>query len=422
MAMDSEINAFSAWSLLSLTATAHGVLAYPDELGVRYVYDNTVPNGRYVAVGDLAVIRDNRYVFGVGWIDSIEESDARKIRYRCPNCGSTDFKYRSTQQFAYRCASCGTEFNDDDRGEEELTVQVFTANYSRTFRLADRPFPVKALDPAYIARSQQNAIRRLDPATLRPVLEKYLVTGEPWWETHAREKERIPGGRGVGLSKTRVGQQRFREAMLDWFGEACAFTGPQPPGALEAAHLYLYSANPEHDLRGVCFSDATCMHCSTGGSSPSTPAPGQSRSHQSLSAIQGSPSCTAGLSSCPRIYGHDSSTYKSMQRSLTRPGDNRLDKIRLSDGPPRRGSRMLWQGALGRPQRVKGDGPRPVLAGSSASVCGPVSWLGQKHSSLYWPQGECGAVPGRFRPRSVTCQRRRSSQWLEYSLPSLLSQ
>lgn len=38
--------------------------------------------------------------------------------------------------------------------------------------------------------------------------------------------------------------------MLDRFGEACAFTGPQPPGALQAAHLYLYSANPEHDLRG----------------------------------------------------------------------------------------------------------------------------------------------------------------------------
>jgi hypothetical protein len=243
-----EEQSFSAWSLLSLATTAHGVLAYPDELGVRYVYDTTVHNGRYVAVGDLAVVRDDRYVFGAGWIDSIEVTSARKIRYRCPDRGSTDFKYRSRQQFAYRCAKCATEF--DVRDEEELPVQVFTANYSRTFRLADRPFPVRALDPAYIARSQQNAIRRLDAAVLRPVLEEHLVTGEPWWETHVREEEKIPGGHDVGLSKTRVGQQRFREAMLDRFGEACAFTGPQPPGALEAAHLYLYSANPEHDIRG----------------------------------------------------------------------------------------------------------------------------------------------------------------------------
>jgi HNH endonuclease len=205
---------FSAWSLLSLTATAHGVLAYPDELGVRYVYDTTVPNGRYVAEGDLAVIRDDRYVFGAGW----------------------------------RCSKCATEF--DVRGEEELTVQVFTANYSRTFRLADRPFPVNALNPVYLSHSQQNAIRRLDPVAVRQVLESHLATGEPWWETHVREDGRIPGGHGVGLSKTRVGQQRFREAMLARFGEVCAFTGPQPPGALEAAHLYFYSKNPEHDSHG----------------------------------------------------------------------------------------------------------------------------------------------------------------------------
>jgi hypothetical protein len=243
-----EPSAFKAWSFLSLTATAHGVLAYPDELGVRYVYDTTVPNGRYVEVGDLAVIRDNRDVFGAGWIDSIEVAPGRKIRYRCPNCTSTDFKYRSKRHPAYRCAKCTTEF--DVPAEEELTVQVFTANYSRTFRLADRPFPVQALDSAYIAKSQQNAIRGLDVTQLRPVLEEHLVTGEPWWGTHVREEERIPGGQGVALSKTRVGQQRFREAMLTRFGESCAFTGPQPPGALEAAHLYLYSKTPKHDIRG----------------------------------------------------------------------------------------------------------------------------------------------------------------------------
>ena len=247
-ALTASESAFSAWSLLSLTATANGVLAYPDELGVRYVYDSTVHNGRYVVVGDLAVVRDDRCVFGAGWIDSIEESPGRKIRYRCPKCGSTDFKHRSRQRFTYRCSSCGKEFND--RAEEELAVRVFTANYSRTFRLADRPFPIKALDLVYVTRSQQNAIRRLAPDVLRPVLEEYLVTGEPWWEVHVREEERILGGHGVGLSKTRVGQQRFREAMLSRFGETCAFTGPQPPGALEAAHLYLYSKNPEHDVRG----------------------------------------------------------------------------------------------------------------------------------------------------------------------------
>ena len=44
-----DLTVFDAWSFLSLTTTAHGVLAYPDELGVRYVYDTTVPNGQHVA-------------------------------------------------------------------------------------------------------------------------------------------------------------------------------------------------------------------------------------------------------------------------------------------------------------------------------------------------------------------------------------
>ena len=159
------------------------------------------------------MVRDKRIVFGAGWIDSIEVCRRRKFRYRCPNRKSTEFGHRSTKRPAFRCDKCTTEFDNDP--EEELTVQVFTANYSRTFRPADWPFPVKALDSAYIGNAQQHAIRRLDATALRPVLEKHLVTGEPWWGTHVREDERIPGGHGVGLSKTRVGQQRFRDAMLD---------------------------------------------------------------------------------------------------------------------------------------------------------------------------------------------------------------
>jgi DNA-directed RNA polymerase subunit RPC12/RpoP len=95
------------------------------------------------------VIRDNRTVFGAGWIDSIEASPGRKIRYRCPSCTSTDFKYHTRKQFFYRCANCMAEFNEP--AEEELVVQVLTANYARTWRPVDRPFPEGTLDMAYVA-------------------------------------------------------------------------------------------------------------------------------------------------------------------------------------------------------------------------------------------------------------------------------
>src|SRR5690349_3825065 len=102
---------FNAWSLLTLTATAHGITTYPDELGVRYVYDTTVPNGRHIVVGDLAVLRDNSIVFGAGWIDSIAVAAGRKIRLRCPGCGTTDFKIRLTRDPKYRCSQCRMEFD-----------------------------------------------------------------------------------------------------------------------------------------------------------------------------------------------------------------------------------------------------------------------------------------------------------------------
>lgn len=248
MVTSEDEQTFGAWSLLSLTSTARGEPSYPDELGVRYVWDTTVPNGRHISPGDLAVIRDDLIVYGAGWIDSIETAPGQKIRYRCPQCTRTDFKHRKRKQPMYRCASCTTEF--DVPAKEELSVQVFTANYSRTWRLADQDFPESALDKAYVNRSQQNAIRRLDAAHLRPILEAHLVTGDPWWRTPAQENERIPGGHGLSLSKTRLGQQQFREAMLARYGESCAFTGPQPPGALQAAHLYLYSEHPKHDVKG----------------------------------------------------------------------------------------------------------------------------------------------------------------------------
>lgn len=194
------------------------------------------------------MIRDDAVVLGAGWIDSIETAPARKVRYRCPACTRAGVKLRSKSHPKWRCPDCGAEF--DKPIEEELQVIRSIANYSRTWRPADQDFPHAALTSAYVAESWQHAIRRLDPPKLRPILEGYLRTGDSWWEKHVREEERIPGGHSLAMAKTRLGQQRFREAMLKHYGEACAFTGPQPPGALQAAHLYLYSKNPRHDPHG----------------------------------------------------------------------------------------------------------------------------------------------------------------------------
>lgn len=240
---------FKGWSFKTLSKTANGIQHYPDVPEAYYVYDNKVRNSRHVKVGDLAVIQDSEYVFGVGWIDSIEVVPSQeKIRHRCPSCKKTDIKERSTKQPVYWCSGCHTAF--DTPNEENLKVETYTANYSRTFEWSARSFPVKVLEPVFVAHSKMNPIRELHVSLLRPVLEQILGITGPWWNAQVGEEERITGGYTPGMCKNRIGQQRFREALLARHGEACAFTGCQPPASLEAAHLVPYSENAEHDVKG----------------------------------------------------------------------------------------------------------------------------------------------------------------------------
>jgi len=239
---------FKAWSFKTLSKTANGVQHYPDVPEAYYVYDDKVKNGRHVKVGDIAVIQDSDYVFGAGWIDSIEVSPQEKIRYRCPSCKETDIKERTRKRPVYWCSSCHTAF--DTPIEENLNVETYIANYSRTFEWSDRFFSVKVLEPAFVAHSKQNPIRELDVFLLRPLLERDLGISAPWWNAQAGEGEKITGGHTLGVRKNRIGQQRFREASLARHGEVCAFTGMQPPASLEAAHLVPYSKNAEHDVKG----------------------------------------------------------------------------------------------------------------------------------------------------------------------------
>ncbi|MGW9363145.1 MULTISPECIES: HNH endonuclease signature motif containing protein [Streptomyces] len=48
----------------------------------------------------------------------------------------------------------------------------------------------------------------------------------------------------------RKGQTDFRMHLLSVFGEVCAFTGPAPAAALEAAHLDSYAVNGKHQEHG----------------------------------------------------------------------------------------------------------------------------------------------------------------------------
>jgi predicted restriction endonuclease len=96
-----------------------------------------------------------------------------------------------------------------------------------------------------MSRAVQHSIRRLKPEHLRPIFESHRVV-DIWWTSPLAGPE-LEGGFRSALSKSRLGQQRFREEMLGRYGARCAFTGPQPPETLEAAHIRSYSISPRHD-------------------------------------------------------------------------------------------------------------------------------------------------------------------------------
>jgi hypothetical protein len=62
--------------------------------------------------------------------------------------------------------------------------------------------------------------------------------------------EQLAGGHRMATVRVRVGQRNFRRLLLHAFGSVCAFTGPTPPPALEACHLYSYSIRGEHHPHG----------------------------------------------------------------------------------------------------------------------------------------------------------------------------
>ncbi|MGW0409856.1 HNH endonuclease [Streptomyces collinus] len=65
-----------------------------------------------------------------------------------------------------------------------------------------------------------------------------------------RAQRQLAGGHRSLMVRARVGQGVFRRRLLEERGAICAFTGPAPAAALEAAHLYSYAADGQHRPQG----------------------------------------------------------------------------------------------------------------------------------------------------------------------------
>jgi hypothetical protein len=234
----------TAWSCYTRATDELVGGGYGDVLGHRYEYDSNVINHKAIAPGDLLVVRDGQLILGHGVVEDVASGPGVKTMRRCPRCGSADATTRKRALPRYRCNDCKAEF--DEPVLKDMAVTRYSAVYGSSWRKLDSPLPARALEGVYAGADRQNAIRRLDWARALTMLEEFGGVEGALEAELLRHGAPITGGHVEAVVRRRVGQQRFRERLLDRYGATCAVTGAQPEMVLDAAHLYRFADRPEH--------------------------------------------------------------------------------------------------------------------------------------------------------------------------------
>ena len=242
----------NSWLLLLKTEKrVHaGNLGYDDKDSSSYSWDNTVPNHNEPSAGDRIVIWDGETSLGTSVIERIKTGVDKKIRRRCPNCSSTNIRERTSSLPKFKCAAkkCLKEFVQP----KDISIQVKTfktCHESGWLDLSGR-FDAKLLRKLCQSDVSQHSIRPFKWDEFLEVLDR---SEKNKIQTNSRTVDSwLGGGRKYKSTKVRIGQRKFRQNLIDKFGNVCAFMGETPLQALEAAHLYSFADIEKHfDCGGI---------------------------------------------------------------------------------------------------------------------------------------------------------------------------
>lgn len=234
----------AAWSCFTKGPSLDDALVYDDALGHHYEYDSHVVNHNRVVDGDILVLRDADLIYGYGVVDSVRTWPKLKDMERCPACASAKLSRRRRALPPFRCNSCGHEFVDPDRVPKE--VIAYSASYAQWWFPFASPAPARALTSVYAGADRQNAIRRLDTSRTQELLAFHGGFDSVLFLQLREDPAAIRAGRVEATTMRRIGQQQFRQRLLDRYGSVCAVTGEQPEEVLDAAHLFTFAEHPEH--------------------------------------------------------------------------------------------------------------------------------------------------------------------------------
>jgi len=177
------------------TRISKSIEGYKDLTGESYHYDSLVPNHKNVIQNDFVVLRKENEIFGIGSIADITQENDVKIHNRCPDCGSTDIRERTTKRPKWKCGKCAHEFIDPE--ETIVEVQSFVAKIENFSQLSSPPTvkEVKLCAAKGNGMSSQLSILRLNSSKIRTLLEG-IILSPPSGRSMAEN-----AGQGFGLSQ-----------------------------------------------------------------------------------------------------------------------------------------------------------------------------------------------------------------------------
>lgn len=237
----------TGWLVLAVGAGRRhgGNDGYDDEPSQHYDWDSTVPNHAKMAVGDVIAVWDTKALLGVSVIDDITVTQTEKYAYSCPQCQRASFKRRKTRSPVCLC-DCGAEF--DEPIANSKTVTAYRSQHANAWVDAAGALSAATLRSLCDSQHSQLSLRPFQWEKFREALEAAGEAAPAWIVEKTRLS--IAGGHQMAIVRVRIGQAAFRSKLLAEQGEHCAFTGPAPAAALEAAHLYSYAATGEHHEDG----------------------------------------------------------------------------------------------------------------------------------------------------------------------------
>ncbi|SER07031.1 HNH endonuclease signature motif containing protein [Actinokineospora terrae] len=219
---------------------------YDDAPSQHYSWDSTVANREGPQQGHVIVLRNTKVLLGVSVIDRVDKDTADKLRHRCPACSRANFKQRKELLPRYVCSSCKHEFDEPESRLEQVTT--YRTDHAASWTDLHGVLTKQQLRDLCFSTGSQLSIRPFRYDAFRALLgERSDLPQLGLVEARVRA---IAGGHRRAFVRVRNGQGAFRARLLKEYGDVCAFTGPTPREALEAAHLYSFAEDGEHRDEG----------------------------------------------------------------------------------------------------------------------------------------------------------------------------